>query len=62
MERLTVLEHGNTVVNEARDLNINGDKNTYTYDLKYSVLLDIIENYTAWDYESLLDFYINLDY
>lgn len=51
-----------TIANEAKSLNINGNKNIYTYDIKYSVLLDILENYSAWDYESLLDFQIQLDY
>lgn len=50
------------IVSETRNLNINGEKNTYSYDIKYAALLDIIENYSAWDYESLLDFNIELDY
>jgi hypothetical protein len=53
---------GNLVASQGANLNINGDKNIYTYDIKYSVLLDIIENYSAGDYESLLDFRIDLDY
>jgi len=53
---------GINIASEMRDLNINGEKNTYNYDIKYSVLLDIIENYNAGDYESLLDFNIELDY
>lgn len=51
-----------TIIDEARDINVDGDKNTYNYDMNYSVLLDVIEDYQAWDYESLLDFNIELDY
>jgi len=53
---------GVTIANETRNLNINGEKNTYNYDLKYSILLDMFEDYSAGDYESLLDFHIELDY
>lgn len=53
---------GFTIANEVKNLNINGEKNTYTYNLKYSILLDMFESYIAWDYESSLDFHIELDY
>jgi len=53
---------GNIIWSENRNLHPDGEKYTYSYDLKYSVLLDILENYSAWDYESLLDFEIQLDY
>jgi len=52
----------NIVWTEVRNLHPDGDKYTYDYSLKYSVLLDIIENYSAGDYEALLDFDIVLDY
>jgi len=51
-----------TIAGESRDLNIDGEKNIYTYDIKYSVLLDMQEDYSAGDYESLMDFIIELDY
>jgi hypothetical protein len=52
----------NIIASEPALINVDGDKNTYNYDIKYSVLLDVIENYWAWDYQSLLDFDINIDY
>jgi len=52
----------NSIWSETRDLHPDGEKYTYSYDLKYSVLLDIIENYSAGDYEALVDFGIQLDY
>lgn len=51
-----------TIIDQARNLNTNGEKNIYSFDVRYSVLLDILENYGAGDYESLLDFKIELDY
>jgi hypothetical protein len=51
-----------TIASEAQNINTDGNKNTYTYDLKYSVLLDLMDAYPAWDYDSLLDFTIDLDY
>lgn len=53
---------GNIIWSEVRNLNPDGEKNTYSYDLKYSVLLDILTNYWAGDYESLIDFQIQLEY
>lgn len=53
---------GVTIASEVRDLNINGEKYSYTYDLKYSILLDMFESYGAWDYQANLDFHIELDY
>lgn len=59
----TALGAGSTTLwSEVKNLNIDGDKNTYTYTLKFSALLDIIENFTAWDYEGTIDFGINLTY
>ena len=51
----------NIVLSQIRDLNPDGEKYTYSVDLKYSALVDIFD-ISAWDYESLLDFTIDLDY
>ena len=53
---------GVNIASEIQNLNVNGEKNTFTYDMKYSILLDLIDAYPAWEYESLLDFHIDLDY
>lgn len=51
-----------TLVTESQNINLNWEKNIYTYDIKYSVLLDFIDVYSAWNYESLVDFHIDFDY
>ena len=50
------------IASELRNLHPDWDKYNYTYDFKYSVLLDVLEKYSAWNYEALLDFEIQLDY
>jgi len=51
----------NTVLSRAKNLNPDGEKYTYSVDLKYSALVDLF-SVSAGDYESLLDFNISLDY
>ncbi len=60
----TVLSHSWWVIiwSEPTSININGNKNTYTYNLRYSALLDVLENYSAGDYEWFVDFWISLTY
>ena len=59
-----ILSHswGIIVGSESASLNPDGEKNTYTYNLRYSALLDVLEDYVAWDYEWSVDFWILLDY
>lgn len=52
----------NSVWSESKNININGNKNTYTYNVKYSAILDEIEDFEAWEYEWTIDFWINLNY
>jgi hypothetical protein len=47
---------------EAKNLNIDWWKNTYEYRVKYSILTESIFDYSAGDYEWLIDFWINLSY
>jgi len=60
----TILSHTGWIVvgSEAASLNPDGEKNTYTYNLRYSALLDILENYAAGDYEGSVDFGIDINY
>lgn len=60
----SILSHSGWVViwSEWASLNTNGEKNTYTYNLRYSLLLDVLEHYAAWDYTGSVDFRINIDY
>jgi len=60
----TILSHSGGVVigSQTGALNTNGDKNTYEYKVRYSALLDVIENYTAGSYTGSVDFGININY
>lgn len=48
------------LTSEWANLNLNGDKNIYTYNIKMWSLIDV--NQVAGIYETHIDFHINLDY
>lgn len=58
---LTALWSGINIATQTGSLNANGDKNTYTYKVKYGALVNT-DNYNAGDYEASLDFDISFDY
>jgi hypothetical protein len=47
---------------ESAFLHPDGFKNQYQYRVRYSAIVDIIENYAAWDYEWNVDFGIEIEY
>ncbi len=49
-----------TIASQVSNINVNGNKNTYTYDIKIWALVN--EFQSAWDYLWALDFWINLTY
>ena len=58
----TITAHGTTqtLANIAKNINTNGNKNTFTYRIKYAVNPDA--NTPAWDYSGNIRFDINLNY
>ncbi len=53
---------GATIASETQNINTNWEKNTYSYDLKYSLLLDMLDPYAPGNYDALLDFDIDFNY
>ena len=57
---LSLIWTNQQIGSEAASININGEKNTYTYSLKMWALVDSLQIW--WDYEWKIDFWISLDY
>ena len=58
---ISTIANPTTIATQAKSINTNGDKNTYTYKLKYgSLIQDPLQVW--WDYSANLAFDISLDY
>lgn len=49
-----------TLANIAKNINQNGEKNTFTYRVKYGAQVDFMQ--AAWDYNGTVNFNLNLNY
>jgi len=57
----TAITTDTIIGSQAASLNTNGDKNTYTYKLKYWALFNEAEQF-AWDYQTFVNFTISTSY
>lgn len=57
---LSLIGANQNIGNEVKSINTDGEKNTYTYNIKLWALIN--NSQVWWDYEWKIDFWINLDY
>jgi hypothetical protein len=57
---ISTINNPQVIASQIWNININGEKNTYTYTIKIWALIDL--NQASWEYTWTLDFNIDLNY
>jgi len=57
---ITTIWIDENIASQTTDINTNGDKNTYTYNIQIGALIN--EEQSSWDYEGNIDFSLELTY